>query len=100
MTFTCWKCGETISLPPGTRLGTRESCPNCGTDLHACRNCRFFAPAKSNQCTEPQAEWVRDKEAANYCDYFEAVSPTPAQGARRTGVAGDVRKKFDSLFKN
>ena len=43
---------------------------------------------------------MRDKEAANYCDYFEAVSRSPVSGARRPGTAEDVRKKFDSLFKD
>ncbi|MGH9452486.1 MAG: hypothetical protein ACRD2O_00775 [Terriglobia bacterium] len=87
-------------MSPGTRLGTREACPRCGSDLHCCRNCRFFDPGKNNQCSEPQAEWVRDKEAANYCDYFEAASQSLVSGARRPGTAGDIRKKFDSLFKD
>jgi hypothetical protein len=100
MTFSCWKCGETISLPPATRLGTRESCPRCDADLHSCRNCRFFDPRKHNQCSETQAEWVRDKEAANYCDYFQPTSRAPMARDRRMGPAEDARKKFDSLFKD
>lgn len=97
--MTCWKCGTNIDLAPGARVGTRDACRNCDSDLHACRNCRHYDPAKHNQCVEIQAEWVRDKEASNYCDYF---SPAGA-GRKRAGGSGsaadDVRKKFDDLFK-
>lgn len=98
MQFSCWKCSETIELPPAGRVLSRDTCPKCDYDLHACRNCRFYDPAKHNQCAETQAEWVRDKEAGNYCDYF---SPSPAPGAgQRPPSRGDaVKKKFDSLFK-
>lgn len=95
--MNCWKCGNSIELAPGTRVGTRDACPRCDSDLHSCRNCRHYDPAKHNQCAEPQAEWVRDKEAANYCDYFSPhtgfrTSPRPSGGE-------EARKKFDSLFK-
>ena len=98
--FNCWKCGEKIEYPSGSRVGRRDTCPKCDADLHCCRNCRFYDPGKHNQCSETQAEWVGDKEAANYCDYFEP-NPTLLAGAGQTGsTAGDVRKRFDSLFKS
>jgi hypothetical protein len=93
--FSCWKCGQSVELPAGGRVGQRDSCPQCDSDLHSCRNCRFYDPGKHNQCSEPQAEWVRDKEAANYCDYF---APRLAS-SRASSAAEDVRRKFDSLFK-
>jgi hypothetical protein len=97
MSFNCWKCGETIQYPTGSRVGNRDACPKCDKDLHSCRNCQFYDPGRHNQCTENQAEWVRDKEAGNYCDYF---SPGAVLRAGRRSPAGDdARKKFDSLFK-
>ena len=97
MRLSCWKCGEAIELAVGSRVGTRDTCSHCDADLHCCRNCRFYDPGKHNQCAETQAEWVRDKEAANYCDYF---SPHPGQGAgKRSSTPEDPKKKFDSLFK-
>jgi len=97
MQFSCWKCGTTISLDSGSKVGKRETCPKCDRDLHACRNCQFYDLGKHNQCAEPQAEWVRDKEAANYCDYF---SPNTVLGAARPSTPSqDAKKKFDSLFK-
>ena|ERR1051326_4569651 len=97
MTLSCWKCGETIQLAAGSRVGSRDTCPRCNADLHSCRNCDFYDPSKNNQCSEPQAEWVRDKEASNYCDYYRPSSKVRAV-AGGSSKADDAKKKFDSLF--
>ena len=63
-------------------------------------NCAFYDAHAHNQCRETQAEWVRYKEEANYCDYFR---PLLAEGRRAGGKASspsdETRKKFDNLFK-
>jgi hypothetical protein len=98
--FHCWKCGVTIDLPAGGRVGTRDGCPRCDADLHSCRNCGFYDPSKNNQCSESQAEWQRDKEVGNYCDYFRpAAERDVAKGGSRPTPASEAKKKFDSLFK-
>ena len=71
MTFSCWKCGGKIEYPPGSRVQRGDTCPHCGGDLHACRNCQFYDPTKHNQCAETRAACVRDKESANLCNYFQ-----------------------------
>ena len=99
MRFSCFKCGKQIDVPE--RVMTRDTCPNCDADLHCCRNCRFYDTGKHNECAETQAEWVRDKEASNYCDYFQ---PNPVLLAKGSGPGAgkqdDARNRFDSLFKN
>lgn len=67
--------------------------------MHCCKNCRLFDPGKSNQCSEPQADYVRDKVKANYCEFFEPNNrlPLTKRGAEPAKV-DDVRKNFDSLF--
>lgn len=99
MQFNCWKCGEAIQVPAGDKVGNRDACPKCDADLHACRNCRFYDPGKNNQCAEPQAEWTRKKEAANYCDYFQPNPTLLVRNNRPASRADDAKKKFDSLFK-
>ncbi len=68
--------------------------------MHSCRHCRFFAPGRSNQCSEPQAEWVRDKERANFCGYFapRASVNLTARGGRNP--TADARAAFNALFKD
>ncbi len=98
MTFSCCKCGEKIEYPSGSPVGKRDTCPKCDADLHCCRNCRYYDPGKHNQFAETQAEWVRYKEEANFCDYF---SPNPILMARggSASAPADAKKKFDSLFR-
>ena len=94
MTFSCWKCGKRIEYPAGSRVPRADACPQCHADLHCCLNCRFYDPGKHNQCAETQAEWVRDKEAANYCEYFW---PNPLVMAQNT--PSGAKMKFNNLFK-
>lgn len=63
----CYKCGNPVSLE---FISRRDECRSCGSDLRVCLNCSFFDESKANRCKEPQAEWVKEKDRANYCDYF------------------------------
>jgi hypothetical protein len=66
----CASCGGTVELPDHTQPGRSESCPHCAKDLHACCQCQFFDRAVNNACREERAEWVREKDRANFCDWF------------------------------
>ncbi|HKS95666.1 MAG TPA: hypothetical protein VJV74_05970 [Terriglobia bacterium] len=97
--MTCWKCGQSVAIPSGGHVASRDTCPRCDSDLHACKNCQFYDPAKHNQCAETQAEWVRDKERANYCDYFRPASAGATVASPAAPGADDVKRKFDALFR-
>lgn len=73
----------------------RDYCPRCDRPLHSCRNCEFYDPSFNNQCREPMAERVVEKERANFCDYF---APRPT-GARPPAPTVDARETLDALFK-
>ncbi len=76
-------------------VGRGESCPQCDVDMHCCRNCKFYDPIASNECREPMAERVREKDRSNFCDYFElADKPYDAKPKEI-----DARKKLEELFK-
>ena len=90
----CFSCNATLDLAAGERVGFRDSCESCTTDLHVCRNCRHHDPSAYNECRESNAEWVSDRERANRCDYF---SPGTAEGGSGKGDA--ARSKLESLFK-
>lgn len=91
----CFACGTEIPLASGERVGFRDAC-SCGADLHVCRNCTHHDPSAYNECREPNAERVGDRERANRCDYFQP-------GAGGGGAKGDPREKaradLDALFK-
>jgi hypothetical protein len=77
-TLNCYKCGtslEQLSLP----LRRLEECPQCRTELHVCRMCTHYAPSLPKGCDEDDAEEVREKQRANFCDYFRP-DPNAYQG--------------------
>lgn len=88
------------------RIGRRDTCPQCGVDLHSCRQCRFHDPRAYNQCGEPQAERVLDKERGNFCEYFATVDASAGSGAPagRPGpttppAGGNAREDLERLFR-
>lgn len=93
--LVCWKCGiplETVLLP----FRRLEVCPECDAELHVCRMCKFYDPHVVEACTEDNAEEVRNKDRANFCDYFK---PTPnAYQSRDSAASQASRAKLDALF--
>ncbi|HLG15804.1 MAG TPA: hypothetical protein VJH03_15060 [Blastocatellia bacterium] len=73
-----------------------DECPHCGEDAHCCLNCHNYDPSAHNRCREPQAEWVADRERANFCDFF---IPNKLSPSGKPSDTPDVRKAFDDLFK-
>lgn len=84
-------------LTLGRVIGRRDECPFCRQDLHCCLNCRFFDPTASKQCRESAAELVKDKDRANYCDYFVFGESRTAEA--QSGEVEDARKALGDLFK-
>jgi len=70
-------------------------CSHCRAQLHVCRMCVFYDPAVGQQCREPVADSVTDKQRANFCGYFQirrdAYSAQPDQTAA-------ARAQADALF--
>jgi hypothetical protein len=93
----CFRCGGEI--PGDQRVLREDECPHCSQDLHCCRNCRFHEPAVSNQCSEPQADYVSDKERANFCEFFAFAESTAARGPR-PGEGQKAKDIWNRLFKD
>ncbi len=89
----CFHCQNEIALERA--VGRQETCPHCHSYLHCCRNCGLYDVKAWHECREPEAEWVKEKEGANFCVYF-----TPRQqGAGRVPDRSDAaRRKLDDLF--
>jgi hypothetical protein len=92
----CFACGSGVELATGERIGFRETCATCASDLHVCRNCAHHDPAAYNECREPGAERVGDRERANRCDWFRPIE----SGEDSPGDERDhARATLDDLFK-
>ena len=97
--IACHHCGREVRLL--SELQRTDGCAFCHSDLKVCLNCRFFDPGSSNQCREPQADYVLHKDKANFCEFFElrqvSAIGRPGLGGTRSAEAG-ARAAFDSLF--
>jgi len=92
MERTCFFCGAAVEA--GDRTGRRDVCSGCGRDLHSCMQCRFYDETAYHRCREPQAEWVSDKESANFCDYFEFGREKINSQAKES-----AKSRLEGLFK-
>ncbi len=90
----CALCGKEVAAD---KYFSRKSvCPKCGGDLHICLNCRFYSETAHNKCLEPKAEFQRNRDKANFCDYFVFREGRPASS---DAAKADALKKLDDLFK-
>ena len=77
MTINCYKCHqEILDLEKNGYISKNEECPHCKTSLKCCKMCVFYDKNSYNECREPVAERIVDKEKANFCDYFQLGSDT------------------------
>jgi|SRR6056297_856823 len=94
-TLNCWRCGTEVEDEPLPLSRTAE-CRHCRAELHVCRMCEFYDPAKANACREPVAEAVSDKTRANFCGWFRARAGLTAAGGDPAAEA--ARRQLDDLF--
>ncbi|MCB0330855.1 MAG: hypothetical protein KDD70_14380 [Bdellovibrionales bacterium] len=94
----CSKCNASLSgYGAGVVVGRTDSCPACGSDIHSCIQCKHYDKSAYNECREPQAERVVDKERSNFCDYF-SLSDKGGNSSVNDEKAATM-KKLDDLFK-
>jgi hypothetical protein len=91
----CFHCGRAVEVKE--RVGFRDTCDGCDRPLHVCLNCEFYDPSYNNQCREPQAERVVDKDRFNFCEYF-APARTPRAGTK-SAAASAGRANLEALFR-
>ncbi len=93
--LVCWKCGaslEALSLP----LRRLDECKQCGAELHVCKLCEWYSTSVAKHCREPIAEEVKDKERANFCDYFKPRAD--AYSNAHETAAQKAQKELEALF--
>lgn len=90
----CWHCGRTlVALDYGREL----VCPDCARATHVCRNCRFYQPGLHNDCREPVADYVADKQRPNFCDYLEPHAG--AYSGESAASTEELLQRAEDLFK-
>jgi len=91
----CYRCGASLSalsLP----IARGDLCPACGVELHACRMCVHFDRSAPSQCREDDAEDVKEKERANFCEWY--VPSEQAFDPAGKSEADLAREALEALF--
>jgi DNA-directed RNA polymerase subunit RPC12/RpoP len=100
MAYYCHKCRNEIEfiVKVGIKVGRLDTCPHCSADMHVCKNCRFYDPSLHNQCRIPEADFIRERDVANFCHHFDILD-RDAPPEVDTSEA-KARAKLAEVFKN
>ena len=71
---------------------------SCSKPLKVCLNCTFYEKGMQWDCRESIPEPVREKDRANFCEYFRLRAGTGDQAGGLTQRAEQARTAFDNLF--
>ena len=94
MSLRCYNCKEEIFLSSTENIARSEECPKCYVNLRACRMCDFYDKNSYNECREPTAERIVDKEKPNFCDFYKINT-----GINKEQVKNDALAAANALFK-
>ncbi len=90
----CFKCNSPVEYELNKKISRGAECPKCKTGLKCCKMCVFFDLTSYNECKEPVAERIVEKEKANFCDYFMMQV-----GERKLQNKNEILSKALDLFK-
>ncbi len=93
MEVHCFHCKKVNTSE--SKIGFRDECLHCRSDLHVCRNCEFYDPKVYNECRETSADVVRERDRSNLCDFFSARK----NGAGVLDEKAKLKAAADALFK-
>lgn len=94
--FSCQKDNPLGQAHGGNVVGRGDNCLFCGASLRVCKNCQHYDVKAYNECREPSAERVVEKEKSNFCDQF---TPSTKGTAADTKPKLDPRAAAEALFK-
>ncbi len=107
--MNCFKCKKEIILNHIKKIGFREICPDCSSDLHVCLNCQYYMPGKPNDCNVPNTEFVSKKYERNFCEDFKPSDRKIKEQSSKKDIAkklfkdeddDDSAQSFNDLFKD
>jgi hypothetical protein len=98
---TTVKCGLCGTVLPATfdEITRTTQCPQCGGDLHTCKNCVNFNPASRFECEQPITQRISPKDRRADCDLFEVQTTVEKDVTSSKVSPSDAKAAFEDLFK-
>ena len=102
----CTQCGVVLRM-----IDPNGNCPQCGFELHSCKQCAHFEPSARFECRQPVTERVNRKDQRNLCALYTIKTAVERETSTSTGVsagpminaspttADEARRAFENLFK-
>jgi hypothetical protein len=91
----CSQCGailQGLAEPVG-------ACPKCKFELHSCKQCTHFDPARRFECTQPIPVRIPRKDALNDCTFYSMRVSVEKETSTPAARVSDARQAFENLFK-
>ena len=92
----CWSCGQSASEHP-IPMSTYAECSSCNAQLHVCRMCGYWDSQIRTGCKEERAEEIRDREKANFCEWFLPQAAVPIVNEKAIKEK-EARAQLQNLF--
>lgn len=96
MQIVCISCHKENALD---KVHFRDDCQFCGQDLHCCKQCQNYDQGSYNECIDPSADRILDKEKANYCDFYIPLQGKGTQSDTAAPNKNDLLAQAEALFK-
>ena len=94
MSINCYACSAELDLRLNEDVPRSEECPKCYASLRCCKMCHFYDTQSYNECREPTAERIVDKEKANFCDHFQIGDKNQKEQTKSSALSA-----AEALFK-
>lgn len=94
MELKCYKCQAQLDIDTRHSISRSEECPKCFANIRCCRMCTHYDSTAYNECREPTADRILEKEKANFCDHYQIGS-----GDLYKSKKDDLKSIADALFK-
>ena len=90
MSLSCYSCQKSLSFSLGEKISFSEECDHCAADIHNCKMCKFYDLKSYNECKEPSAERIVEKEKRNFCEYFTLNGSLQVESENKTLSAAEA----------
>lgn len=92
----CHRCGWEFAI--SGQPGRNDLCQQCGADLRCCLNCVSYDPKAAEECRDRRADLVHEKDAGNFCEYFDMARRVFVPKAANTSREDSARNALKKLL--
>jgi len=90
----CYACNKQLDLIAEQKILRNQECDHCQAQLHCCKMCIHYDKTTYNECREPTAERIVEKEKANFCGHFKISACEKDTASSKKNLFSDADKLF------